>query len=440
MSATPFVSSLEEHIEEVLAGSSVAFVMKATGAGLSFAFNIVLARLLGADGAGVYYLALTVTTVAGVLARLGLDNASMRFVAANASSGDWRKVKGVYRGTMRLSVVAGVILAVAVFLLADVIAGAVFDEPALAGPLRLMSVGIPAHCLLVLHTSVLKGVKRIRSAMLLKGFGVPLLSIPLLALLAGPLGVTGAVAAWVTAAYVVALGGWLLWRKATPDLESVTPDFSRSRLLSTSMPLLLVASMQLVMNWTDTVMLGIWTASDDVGIYNAAMKTAMLMTFALMAVNSIAAPKFSEMYAAGEIAELGDLARDLAKLLSAGILPLALVFLLLPTTVLTIFGPEFAVGGTALVILTVGQFVNVATGSVGYLLMMTGNEKDMRNITAGVAVLNVVLNLVLVPRFGIEGAAVATGTSLALTNLVAAYVVYRRLSIVTLPLVPRGYG
>lgn len=440
LARTSLFSSLEHHIQEVISGSSLAFVMKVLGAGLSFAFNVLLARFLGAEGAGVYYLALTVTTVAGVVGRLGLDNAALRFVAAGASSGDWASVKGVYQNTMRMSVVVGLALAASAFLAADVIARGVFSEPALTGPLRLMCVGVPAHCLLVLHTEVLKGLKRIREAMVLRGFGVPLLSIPLLVVLAGPLGVTGAVAAWVIGAFVVATVGWMLWRWATPALEAVEGDFSRSRLLSTSMPLLLVASMQLVMKWTDTVMLGIWTPSDQVGIYGAAMKTAMLTSFALLAVNSIAAPKFSEMYAAGEMTDLAHLARDLAKLLSIGTLPLVLLFLFMPRTVLSIFGPAFAAGGTALVILAVGQFVNVTTGSVGYLLMMTGNEKDMRNITVGVAVLNVALNWILVPRFGIEGAAVATGTSLALTNLVAAFVVYRRLSIVTLPLLPRSLG
>ena len=89
-------------MQEVVNGASVAFVIKVIGAGLSFGFNVLLARMLGADGAGIYFLALTVTTIATVFGRMGLDNALLRFTAANAAVGDWGAVKGIYRKGMML--------------------------------------------------------------------------------------------------------------------------------------------------------------------------------------------------------------------------------------------------------------------------------------------------------------------------------------------------
>ena len=85
----PFLSVHDKHWREVLEKSFVAFVMKALGAGLGFAFNVLLARMLGADGAGIFFLALTVTTIASVFGRIGLDNTLVRFTAGNAGVGNW---------------------------------------------------------------------------------------------------------------------------------------------------------------------------------------------------------------------------------------------------------------------------------------------------------------------------------------------------------------
>jgi O-antigen/teichoic acid export membrane protein len=193
--------------------------------------------------------------------------------------------------------------------------------------------------------------------------------------------------------------------------------------------------MNLAMGWTATIVLGIWATSADVGIFNAASRTVLLGGLVLMAVNSIAAPKFAALHREGDMKALNSMARSSAILMLAIASPLLLAFTLAPGPVMRLFGPEFVAGAPLLVILALGQFVNVATGSVGYLLMMTGHEKLMRNSVAIAAALNLVLNLVLVPIAGTLGAAIATAISLATLNLVATYYSWSRLGIVILPLV-----
>lgn len=87
---------LDSHMQELIRGASTAFVLKVFAAGLGFGFNVVLARLLGADGAGLYYLTLTIVTIAATLGCVGMNNAVIRFVAANAVIENWVAVKGVY--------------------------------------------------------------------------------------------------------------------------------------------------------------------------------------------------------------------------------------------------------------------------------------------------------------------------------------------------------
>jgi len=439
MNIFPFLRRIESfgmdhHMKEVVRGAATAFTLKALGAGLSFGYNVLLARLLGAKGAGVYYLALTVTTIASVLGRMGLDNTLLRFTAANAAQGDWDKVSGIYRIGVRIAVAASILATLIILISASWISQRIFSEEALSDPLRLMAFGILPMSLLTLHAELLKGLKRIRDATLVQGLGLPMLGIPLLALLGVSLGVFGAAAAYVISAFAVLLLGIILWRLATPQIRKLRGSFDTRLLISTSLPLFWVASMNLVMNWTDIIMLGIWTDGKKVGIYGVAVRTAMLTSFILNAVNSIVAPKFAGLYAQKNYKSLSTLARKSTQLMICLAAPVLLLFVIAPSWILGLFGPDFITGASALTILAIGQFVNVATGSVGYLLMMTGYEKLMRNVIIVSAALNILLNALLIPKYGISGAAIATAISLAMMNLISARLVYWKLSISTLPI------
>lgn len=184
------------------------------------------------------------------------------------------------------------------------------------------------------------------------------------------------------------------------------------------------------------ILLGIWEDSEWVGIYGVAKRVSDLVVFILVAVNSIVAPKFAALYAQGDFRALDALARNAAKLMIALAAPVLLVFILVPSWLLGVFGPDFRAGATVLAILASGQFVNVATGSVGYLLMMTGHEKLMRNNIIACTILSVGLSAILIPKYGVVGAALATAVSLATMNLISLGLVYWKLSIITLP-IPR---
>jgi O-antigen/teichoic acid export membrane protein len=428
-----FWNRLDHHMREVIEGASVAFVMRLGGAGLAFGFNVLLARMLGAEGAGLYYLALAVTTIATVFGRVGLDNALLRFVAANASVGEWTSVKGVYKKGMKMALGFSALVATVTFAAAPWLAATVFSKPELTVPIRWMSMAVVPMAMVFLHAELLKGLKRIRDSLLVNCVGLHALSLIGLYLMGRAFGVTGAVWAYICATVFMALAGYYLWRSSTPQLRDIEGRFDTRKLLRSAMPLFWVAAMNLVMMWTSTFMLGMWSTSEAVGIFNVAFRTAMLTSFVLVAVNSISAPKFAALYRQGDIEALGSIARNSAKLMTLMASPVLLLFVLAPGWIMGIFGPQFVDGGTVLAIITLGQFVNVATGSVGYLLMMSGHEHLMRNIVAVVAFTCIFLNALLIPHFGVTGGAVATATCLSLQNLLASFYVYKAISIKVIP-------
>lgn len=424
---------LGQHLVEVLHGASVAFFLRAAATILAFAFNIALARLLGPAGAGIFFLAFTVATIASVISRLGLDHALLRFIASGADIRDWDQVAGVSRLGIRIAGTAAFVVSMLVLIFSPFISIRIFKEPALVIPLNIIAGSVIPISLTTLHSEMLRGLKAVAKSVFVhwQGVLIPLISLPLLFPLASRYGPAGATASYMTAAWITFLAGRYLWSRTAKDIKGISGHFDTKVLIRTSMPLLLVASVNLLMNWTDTVMLGVWTDSKSVGIYGIAMRISLLTGFALVSINTIAAPKFAAFYAQGMHRELKNLAKKTTRIMTISVLPVCLFFVLSPGVILGFFGESFLGGRHALSILTLGQFVNVAVGSVAYLLVMTGHQNTYQKIIVTSAVINVVLNTILIPFWGIQGAALATAASLVFNNIAAMIAVRRSLGFYT---------
>lgn len=422
------------HTVEVMSGASLAFALRALGAALAFTLNVFIGRLLGAEGAGLYFLALSVATIGAVITKCGLDNSLLRFVAVGASSGDWNKVIGVFRMGMGMAVSTSLAAAGLVLILAPWMAEWLFAEVALTSTLRIMSLGIFSFAMMTLLAECLKGLKRIRNSMLVSGVlhpGIALLTIWPLAML---FGAPGAAMAYVLGTGSAALVGWAMWRANVADVEALSPVFDRVILLQSSRPLWIMSIVNRgILPWAPLLFLGIWGTAEEVGIFGAATRVAMLVTFFLASVNTVIAPKFSDLYNRGQMKILQSLARRFALLITLAASPLFLLLIFAGDRVMGFFGPDFIRGGAALAILAMGQAVNTMTGPVGYLLMMTGHERDCRNAAVLSMVFMLGCSMLLIPEQGLIGAAIASAAAEILRNLHNLVSVQRRLNILSRP-------
>lgn len=421
----------DTHLGEVLRGASLAFILRGFGAGLAFLLNTVVARMLGAEGAGLYFLSLSVTMIAAVIARRGLDNTLLRFIAVNASNKEWGQVAGVFALGMRMALISSALLTLLCFILAPWLAEYVFKKPDLGIPLRWMSLGIMSFSLMMLLSECLKGLRQIRNAMLVSGVLYPLIGLVLVWPLVTLLGVNGANAAYVLGTGGAAAVGLMFWRR-TMAKNAVPPShFSREQLLASSQPLFAMSLLNgAVLPWAPLLLLGIWGTTEETGIFGAASRLAMLLAFFLNAVNTVAAPKFATLYQQGEIEMLGLIARKSALLITLAASPLFILFFISGDWVMSIFGPSFSAGGGALGILAFGQAVNSFTGSVGFLLAMTGNERLVRDSALMGAITLVILAIVLIPLYGMIGAAIASAGGLIVDKCLASWFVWSRLKVV----------
>jgi O-antigen/teichoic acid export membrane protein len=322
------------------------------------------------------------------------------------------------------------------FAFAPWIAATAFDKPEFGEPLRWMSLSILPNALLNLQAESLKGLKRIQAAMLTQGIGVPLVGIIMVWPLAKLAGVEGVTWAYLVANLLVALFGWHLWRRAVGASDSEKPTFSFDEIWQSCTALFVQSVMnRAVLPWAPLFILGVWAEAQEIGIFGAAVRVSMLVSLLLMTANNVIAPKFAELYATDQIDVLGQTARRTALVITILVSPVFLLMIFGGKWIMALFGPEFMDGALVLAILAIGQFVNAITGSVNHLLIVTGNERIVRNTTVVTALILTASCSALIPSMGAVGAAIAAASATIGSNLIASYMVWKKLRVVTIPFV-----
>ncbi len=421
----------DPHMREVVREASSAFLLRSLGTLLGFTVSVVIAHLLGAGGSGIYYLAASVAAIAATIGQLGFENTVIRFVASHAAVGEWNSVRFVYRTAIVTVCLASSIVAVVIFVGAGWLAEHLFNKPLLEVPLMLMAVAVVPFSLSMIQADALRGLKRTSASQLVKSVLPPLASVMLIYPFVERWQANGAIAAYLVASLIVVGVAWLLWSRALDEIAG--GDFgghsalTRRPLFQSSWPLFGVTLTGIAIQQAATVLLGVFGTTEDVGIFNVANRVSSLLLFPLMAMTSILAPKFAAMYRQGQQKELTQLVRRSSTMLAMFAVPTVMVMFVAAEWIMGIFGSEFVDGVWPLRVLLIGVLINVATGGVGELLIMTGNEKPTRDLSAMVVLVIVLLCALLIPSFGGTGAAIAVAVGYTFFNLSMVLMVKRQL-------------
>jgi O-antigen/teichoic acid export membrane protein len=232
------------------------------------------------------------------------------------------------------------------------------------------------------------------------------------------------------AALAFGFGAWMLWRATPSPVRAARPQYEGRAWWLSAWPLAFLGGMSLINNQASTIILGFFVPDAAIGIYRVAAQMSVLASFGLETVNMVMEPRFAALYAKGDMVRLQRLVTASARVILAMNVGITLGCILLGRLFLRLaFGPAYLGAYIPLLILLAGQAVNSAAGSVGMLLNMTRHERDTARGLAVSAILNVVLNLLLVPLLGVIGAAMATAVSLITWNVLLWWAVRQRLGI-----------
>ncbi len=434
--------SRDIHFMELVKGFGISFFFQFLGIGCGYIFTVLVTRSLGAKAWGTFTIVSTVLQIISIIGKFGMDLTLLRFVAEYSSQKKWELIKKIYLKTLKLIISLSLFLSIILFFLSPYIAKYIFRKDYLTIYFRIISTALVPFVLLCVNRECIRGLKKIKEYAFLNNVAVPFFtSLILLVFFSFYKQTFVLIIAYTISIYISSFLSFFLCIKKLKLCFPYTPKktkkyispayFSYRELLSISIPMFLSTSMFIIMQWIDTIMLGILKNAKEVGIYNVIYKISMITSIFLTAVNTIAAPKFAEFWGNKDIEGLSKISQQSAKLIFWFSFPVLLFFLFFPSYILRIFGEEFIVGTEVLRILILGQFINSISGSVGYLLQMTGKQKVFRNIILCAIIINIILNYILIPNFGMEGAAIASTISLVFWNIFSVLYIKRTYKIST---------
>jgi O-antigen/teichoic acid export membrane protein len=401
--------------------SAVFFAGTMFTAAAGYLFKVYLARVLGAEALGIYALGMTVGGVLGLISALGLPQAAARYVAVYSETGRYAELKGfLWRGIAVLAV-ANLIVAAIMLLIRGWVADRFYHTPALSKYIGAFAVLMVLGSFTAFFGQALAGFKDVARRTVITNFiGSPLNMLFGVGLLMLGMGLSGYLLAQIASALItLVLLALAIWKLMPPGYRSMAGELPalQHEAVRFSASLFAVQALEYAFAQLDKIVLGYYLDVRSVGIYVVAGSVVAFLPVLLQSVNQIFSPTIADLHARGELDVLQRLYQTLTKWIFGFTLPLAIVVCVFAAPLMQIFGSEFRAGWPILVIGTLGQLINCAVGSVGILLIMSGNQDRLLRVQVKVVIGNIILNLALIPIWGVIGAIVVSAATNAAINL-----------------------
>lgn len=395
----------------------------------------VVGRFYGTNGVGIFAIAQSILVGAGIVAKFGMDGALTKYVGENHQGPAVSLyLKWALKRNFYFSLAASLVV-----LLISELASPYFEFAGMARVLTFVAIAVPFYSTGLILSGFQKGMRRPASASFLETGGMSLICAVFVAILnsldTANIPKTIGLAILISSVSVCLSGVYQVREHIRHFLDKgCTDDHKRRSFYDSSWSFFLMSASGLVQHVLSILIIGIYLDNQDLGLYRTAERLALLISFVLMVINTVLPPRFSYLYGIGDIKSLNELARKGAAMGSILSLPLLFAFIFFPAYILSLFGDGFEMGSHALRIMAIAQAINVATGSVGYLLNMTKNEKTMSAISIICNCFGLTCFFIFTPMFGLLGAAAAMSIAVISQNLVALFYVWKRLGIWILPL------
>ncbi len=399
------------------------------GAVLVFVNEVLAARLLGIRFYGFFALAFVLAKIGEIAATFGLQLAVVRFIPGFRVDGRHREVAGAITGSLVFPAVAGVLLAGAVYASSGWFATEVFNEPEAKRYIRYLAAVIPFLALANILGHVTRAFGRSVEQVLIRNLIPPVTFFIWLTVShlvdAEPITVvTGFVFSYF---FSTSLGTLIVARLLKKEATWTAPILRLRELYAYASHVFINSALLLTIGLTDVFMLGIFESAEQVGIYRGCLRVMLIFELVAFALGAVTTPLYSLLSESNDREKLREVYSMALHLASIMVIPAYLLISLNAADILNLLGPGFAAGSTALAIRAGGAAVKVAFSGAGLLLLTTNRQRFETGNAAVIVILNIILNLLLVPRFGIVGA--ASATVISLTCLSALRVIEVRLTL-----------
>ena len=416
-------------------GSSIVLLFKVIGALGGYVLIWSLANTGGEKAVGVYEVAYTIILIGSTVGRWGLDTVLVKELGKGQMGVP--PSRGLYLHILIRVFALTAVLSALIFFLAGALTSVFFNETPV-GVLRTAALTAIPFTLMLLNAEAYRGIhKPILFSLNQHGTVYLIMALLLWFLPMESAGFTAQGSAQFALVLLLGISGLFALASTAHILflserKGWRGEALNGNVLKVATPMLISSALFLVMSWSDTLMLSYFLEEDEVGVYRIVFKIATLITFAQVALNTVVAPMISGMHNGG--ANMAALANKVASmnLVTAG--PIFLAIIGLGPFLIGLFGVHNPWEAYPwLIALAIGQLANAFAGPVLNILNMTGYEKSAQNTMLVVATLNILLNAILIPLLGPQGAALATALTMLGWNGWAGYLVYKYHGIITVP-------
>lgn len=415
--------NVNQSLKKIAKGTGIIFTGTIIGLLLAFVSRVIIVRYTTQTEYGIFSLALVLMSIFAMISTLGLQSGVTRQIAYFRGKKDSKKVSGIVISSIQIALVASIFFSIFLFFVSDIISVKAFHSPELSTPLKIFAIAIPFSVFIVIFTSIFRGFDRVEPNVYFQNILRNVLLLPLLGIvILFGLSFLGLLYAYLASIALTCIAFAVYAAKKLPvsvkGEKNTNVGSLRKELLFFSLPLMVNSILGMIMHWTDTLMLGYFKTPDVVGLYNAALPLANLIPVVLTSMLFLYVPIASQLYSQNLMGELRRNYAILTKWMFALTLPLFLIIFLFPETVLNIlFGARYIQVGLALQIMALGMFIHTFLGPNGATLMIAGKTRFLMWTGLIGAIMNIALNIFLIPLLGIIGAAIASASSLAVINL-----------------------
>lgn len=415
-------------------GSAIAFILKISSAGLGFINQVILARILGAGGVGEVILALTVVRISVHIAKFGMEETMMKFIPLYIDQKDDSRLKGTISFAIKFCLLVSAIFMLSILLLSKFISVNIFHSEGLLKLMPVIVMIIPVWAVRDLIGGILRGYKDAFRALIPEYLVSPFFRIVIFLMLTLK-GVSSlyAVIAFLAGEILSLAVSIKFLKNILQKLRPVKKQCDTKKVFDVAHTIVFTGMSILLYTQADIWILGMFKSTEIVGVYGVAAKLVLLVYFPIMAFAAVIPSLISVIHTSGDIQELRRIVSESSRWILSLSMPIMLILVLEGRFILKYFyGPAFEAGYAVLLILVLGQMVKAGAGLIGVILQMTGEHKVYMKINILWGILNIILNILLVPGYGMIGAAAATAFCLSMVDIICIFVIRKRLSVLTL--------
>lgn len=427
------LSETEKSLVNIAKGAGIVFFAQVVGIILGIINQVLLGRTLGPDNFGLFNLGTTFIVILLPFTTFGLYSAIRQFIPHYLGINRNDKVKGGIYFLLNLSLITGITFSVLLFLLSPVIAVNIFHNENLEIVIKLLCIAFPFYVFYFVGTNITQAFKISKYMLYLNTLVLKIVSIVIFVLfLIFGYKLLGAIVAYTIGIALVAIAYiYLIFKKFIPSLHcDTTEKHVKKELFTIGWPLFLAGFFYLFIESTDKILIGIYMTTSDVGIYSAIYIIASLALYIMVSFQYIFLPTVAEFYGKKDFMGIKKILCSISKWVFLLTLPIILyIAFFSKNTIFLFYGSAYTTGSIALIILLFGIAMNGLTGMTGEVLV--GIRKTKLNLLTEIfgAITNVGLNILLIPKFGILGAAIGTSISISVRNLASLGFVYKVLKI-----------